>query len=160
MSSLTLTLFSEMTAHSPRLWRGSAAQRGSPHMGRQHLLVNGSSCSWLLTKPRTSDPEKGKTDRPENKVYRFVQMGMTLYRGCTSPFAFVSAGTHSRQADGADRRGVRDGRGDGRGLGQDELPLPDEAGGDEAVVLHTNIVGKAIETVVAFCLRQLCQLET
>ena len=54
-----------------------------------------------------------------------------------SPLALVLSGAHPRQADGADRRGVRDGRRDGRGLRQDELALPDEAGGDEAALLQT-----------------------
>ena len=49
-----------------------------------------------------------------------------------SPLALVLSGAHPRQADGADRRGVGDGSGHGRRLGQDELALPDEAAGHQA----------------------------
>ena len=53
---------------------------------------------------------------------------------CESPLASVLSGAHPRQADGADRRGVGD-RGDNRRhLGEDELALPDEAGGHQAAL--------------------------
>ena len=51
-----------------------------------------------------------------------------------SPLALVLSGAHPHQADRADGRGVGDGGGHGRRLGQDELALPDEAGGNQAAL--------------------------
>ena len=63
-----------------------------------------------------------------------VRSKLCEHRGSAvkAPLALVSPGAHPRQADGADRRGVRDGGGHGRRLRQDELALADEAAGDEA----------------------------
>ena len=81
-----------------------------------------------LTGPRTSCPENGKGSGCDTAA----NSGKDIPGD--SPFALVSTGAHSRQADGADRRRVGDGGGYGRRLGQDELTLPDEAGGHQTAL--------------------------